>query len=76
MMKRVIAWTSMMHLPAMLQRELLGMMRDSHRIRVSPVLLSKDLLRAERPRTLTNSGPLGKSLRRHILSAGLLFSSP
>lgn len=44
-----------MHSPVTLQRELLGMMQDSHRISVSPVLLSKDLLKAEKKDT--NSGP-------------------
>ena len=40
-----------MHSPVTLQRELLGMMQDSHRISVSPVLLSKDLLKAEKKDT-------------------------
>ena len=54
-----------MHSPVTLQRELLGMMQDSHRISVSPVLLSKDLLKAEKKghsQTLGHS----KSLHRHM----------
>ena len=72
-MKCAIAWKSIMHSPFTRQRELLGMMQDSHRIRVSPVLLSKQLLRAERQDThklwVIASPFVG------TWSAGLLFSN-
>lgn len=63
----------MMHSPVMLQRELLRIMQDSHRISASPVLLSKDLLKAGRNDTHKLWAIAGPFL--DTWSAGLPFSN-